>query len=137
MLHTLNSHISMWINIALRPFLRSRPLHGSWVCESCGFFTVVHAEAGTSSLQCVIISHPQKPSPYRHVLEVTPTGKLSISCEPFPFVAETSEDSGRPALTSSTPPNSKPESGQPCGCDAGAKWVCEWHRMENDLPPNE
>lgn len=109
MLHTLNAHISMWINIALRPFLRSRPLHGSWVCESCGFFIVVRAEAGTSSLRCAIVSHPAKPSPYKHVLEVTADGKLSILCEHFPCVAETSEASGPCDGTCSIPENSDHE----------------------------
>jgi len=137
MLHTLSARISMWINIALRPFLRSQPLRGSWVCASCGLFIVAHVEDGTSSLRCAIISHPVKLSPYKHVLEVTADGKLSISCAPLPSVEDVSQDSGQSVGTSSIPVNSVRESGRTCGCDPGAHWICERHRMENDLPPNE
>lgn len=31
-------------------------------------------------------------------------------------------------MSNTKPPHPNDQSAQPCGCDPGAGWVCEWHQ---------
>ena len=121
---------STWTLIGpwLRRLLPSLPSSGSWVCESCGYAIDARGEAGTSSFTLTIDCYPQKQSRYKHAVVLTDGGRLSILCESSAFAPHRSPpDTGSNAGISYTAPNL---SAEPCGCDAGANWKCEQHRLE-------
>lgn len=102
----------MWTLIGglLRRSAASLPACGSWACERCGYAIEGHVEDGTSLFILTVDCFPAKQSRYRHVLALTPDGKLSILCGSLQFAEHRSRiDSGASDGTSYTEKSSDHE----------------------------
>lgn len=139
------AHISTLIAKLFRACVPSSPFVTSLDCAHCGLKANVRGGDGTSGFTCEIRLLPQNLSVSRHVVALTPDGKLSISCVSSPSDARLSDPpSGNVVGTSSSPTNSPkrrvsvqqweylgadPTSGgQPCGCDPVADYMCDHHK---------
>ncbi len=72
--------ISTTITGLLRVFTAYMSRLGSSVCPSCGLSIDGHGKVGTSGFTYVIDSYHPRSSHSRLYVDLTPDGKLSISC---------------------------------------------------------
>ena len=143
------ARISTMISGLFRGYVQSLPSVGSWECARCGLRLGAQRTAGTSELSFVIGLVPPSLSHFKHSVDLTLDGKLSILCESVISDDDASEDSGRSVGTYSSPKNSARtqreamyttddwryvgmtiyDHARDCGCDPVADHMCERHQV--------